>query len=82
MKTLTMARIHESQGYMDEAIEIYKLLLEEDPQHEEALSSLARLTHLRKTFAGVNQKKKFFFMRMHKKEQFTKFEKWLGASWN
>jgi len=82
MKTLTLASIHESQGYRDEAIKIYQDILDNDPQNEAALLGLKRLTQSRQTFMGVNQKKKFYFVRMNKKEQFLKFERWLGASWN
>jgi tetratricopeptide (TPR) repeat protein len=82
MKTLTLANIHESQGYRDEAIKIYKDILAEDPENEAALLALQRLTKKRRSFLGVNQKKKYFFSRMSKKEQYIQFEKWLGAPWN
>ena len=60
MKTLTLASIHESQGYHDEAIQIYQDILADDPENEAALLGLQRLTQRRREFAGVNQKKKFF----------------------
>jgi len=82
MKTLTLASIHASQGYKDEAIKIYKDILKEDPHNEAALLALQRLEKNRRTFTGVNQKKKYFFSRMRKKEQYKQFERWLGESWN
>lgn len=82
MKTLTLATIHESQGYSAEAIKIYQDILEDDPANEAAILGLKRLTQTRRRFAGVNQKKKFFFARMDKKEHFIQFERWLAASWN
>ncbi len=91
MKTLTLAAIHESQGYASEAVKIYKEILAEDPGNEKARLGLERLTQKqasvtktqsRKVFAGVNQKKKYFFVRMQKKEHFVQFERWLAASWN
>ena len=82
MKTLTLANIHESQGYKDEAIKIYEDILAKDPENEAALLGLQRLRKNRRTFEGVNQKKKYFFARMSKKEQYRQFERWLGASWN
>ncbi len=82
MNTLTLASIHESQGYHADAIKIYEDILKDDPKNEAALVGLARLKQERQTFTGVNQKKKYFFTRMHKKEQFMQFERWLAASWN
>ncbi len=82
MKTVTLASIHESQGYKDEAIKIYRDILEKDPDNEAALLGLKRLTQTRKKFGGVNQKKKYFFARMSKKEQYLQFERWLAKPWN
>jgi len=82
MKTLTLANIHASQGHRQEAIQIYQDILAEDPDNEAAKLALKRLTQKRKVFQGVNQKKKYFFSRMSKKEQYIQFERWLGTSWN
>ena len=82
MNTLTLASIHASQGYRDEAIKIYEDVLREDPENEEARLGLKRLTQERRTFSGVNQKKKYYFARMGKKAQYLQFERWLAESWN
>lgn len=82
MKTLTLANIHESQGYSAEAIKIYQDILIEDPENEAAILALKRLTKTRRIFSGVNQKKKYYFARMSKKEQYIQFERWLAQSWN
>jgi len=82
MKTLTLATIHESQGYSQDALEIYQDILVDDPENEAAILGLKRLTQTRRVFYGVNQKRKFFFTRMEKKEQFLQFERWLAQPWN
>ena len=82
MKTLTLANIHESQGYSAEAIKIYEDILMVDPENEAAILGLKRLKQMRRVFTGVNQKKKYYFARMGNKEQYVKFERWLGQSWN
>ncbi len=82
MKTLTLANIHESQGYSADAIKIYQDILADDPENEAAILGLKRLTQSRRSFSGVNQKKKYYFVRMSKKEQYIQFERWLAASWN
>ena len=82
MKTLTLANIHESQGYNEEAIKIYQDILAQDPENEAALLGLKRFTQVRRGFSGVNQKKKYYFARMSKKEQYIQFERWLAQPWN
>ena len=82
MKTLTLATIHESQGHSQDALEIYQDILADDPENEAAILGLKRLTRTRRVFFGVNQKRKFFFTRMEKKEQFLQFERWLAQPWN
>ena len=82
MKTLTLATIHAAQGYSEDAIKIYKDILADDPQNEAAILGLKRLTQTRQVFSGVNQKKKYYFARMAKKEQYVQFERWLAQPWN
>ena len=82
MKTVTLATIHEKQGHNADAIKIYHDILVDDPENEAAILGLKRLTQTRQIFSGVNQKKKFFFARMGKKEQYIQFERWLAQSWN
>ena len=82
MKTLTLAKIYESQGYINDALVIYEDILEEDPRNVEALEAVLRLRKNRVKFVGVNEKLKRYFVKMHKKEHFDKFERWLAVSWN
>ncbi len=82
MKTLTLAKIYESQGYIRDALTIYEDILLKDPRNTEALKAVARLRRNSKKFVGVNKKLKKYFIKMHKKEHFDKFERWLAVSWN
>ena len=82
MKTLTLAKIYESQGYINDALVIYEDILKQNPKNLEVLKSVSRLRKNRENFVGVNVKLKRYFIKMHKKEHFDKFERWLAVSWN
>ena len=51
--TKTYARILESQGFKQDALEIYKKLLKKDPNDKELIKNIQRINK-RKTFEGVN----------------------------
>jgi len=73
--TKTYARILESQGYKEEALEIYKKLLEKNPNDKELIENINRLLKRRK-FKGVNVLKLKEFDQIDNKNRFE-FEKWL-----
>ena len=50
MKTLTLASIYETQGHRYEAAQIYKTILQENPNNTEAKVALKRLTSNRKSY--------------------------------
>ena len=52
--TITEALIYEAQGLKDDALEIYKNILKQDPSNKDALSAINRLSGLRK---GARDKK-------------------------
>ncbi len=81
MKTLTLASIYELQGLKEEALEIYKDILKEDPNNEEAKIAIKRLTKRRKSFPGVNEEMKDFFIKMDSEVEFLEFERWLAKLW-
>ena len=60
-KTLTEAKLLESQGYLVDAVEIFKKL------------SLVES----KKYENINPKLLEFFIRMKKDEDFEKFKRWL-----
>ena len=69
------AEILISQGFKSEAIEIYKKLLEKNPNDEEIKKSLNSLLK-RKKFKGTNILKLKEFDNINQKNRFE-FEKWL-----
>lgn len=77
MKTLTLASIYELQGLKEEALEIYKELLKENPNNKEAKVAIKRLSGIRKKYLGVNEDMKKFFVDMDSEVEFQEFERWL-----
>ncbi|HBD8757324.1 TPA: hypothetical protein KLA24_001514, partial [Campylobacter jejuni] len=45
--TVTEASIYEAQGLKDEALEIYKNILKEDPDNQNAIDAVRRLSGFR-----------------------------------
>jgi len=74
-KTKTYARILETQGFKEEALEIYEELLKEsnDPEISEAIERLKK----RKFFEGVNVLKLKEFNEINQINRYD-FEKWLS----
>ena len=77
MQTLTLASIYELQGLKEEALEIYKEILKNDPQNAEAKIAIRRLSGLRKRFLGCNEQMKDFFVNADSDVEFLEFERWL-----
>jgi len=77
MKTLTLANIYELQGFKEEALDIYKEILKNDPQNSEAKIAIRRLSGMRKKFLNVNNQMKDFFVKMDSDVEFNEFERWL-----
>ena len=82
MQTLTLANIYELQGLKDEALEIYKDILKQDPSNSEAKIAIRRLSGIRKKFLDVNTQMKDFFVKMDTDVEFKEFERWLLKTWN
>ena len=82
MKTLTLASIYELQGLKNEALEIYKELLRENPDNKEAKIAIKRLSGIRKKYRGVDEEMKKFFLTMNSEVEFLEFERWLVKLWN
>jgi hypothetical protein len=74
-KTKTYARILETQGFKQEALEIYEELLKEN-EDSEILEAIQRLKK-RKFFEGVNVLKLKEFNELNQLNRFE-FEKWLS----
>ena len=82
MQTLTLANIYELQGLKEEALEIYKEVLKNDPQNSDAKIAIRRLSGMRKKFLNVNTQMKDFFIKMDTEIEFNEFERWLLKGWN
>ncbi|WP_104722458.1 hypothetical protein [Helicobacter mesocricetorum] len=82
MKTLTLASIYEIQGYRNEAAEIYKMLLQENPDNAEAKIALRRLISNRKSYGKADVGMLDLFVQMDSKVEFNEFERWLLQLWN
>jgi len=81
MKTITLANIYELQGLKEEALEIYKEILQKDPNNSDAKIAIRRLSGMRKKFLGVNETMKDFFIKMDSEIEFNEFERWLAKIW-
>ncbi|WP_457743902.1 tetratricopeptide repeat protein [Sulfurimonas sp.] len=82
MQTLTLANIYELQGLKEEALEIYKKILKNNPQNSEAKIAIRRLSGMRKKFLNVNTQMKEYFLKMDTEVEFKEFERWLLKTWN
>ncbi|MBR8462186.1 hypothetical protein KDD93_03795 [Campylobacter sp. faydin G-24] len=75
--TITEALIYESQNLMDDALEVYKNILKQDPNNEDASAAIRRLSGLRKSRKIENEQMKDFFVNMKTPEEITEFKRWL-----
>lgn len=75
--TITEALIYEAQGLKDDALEIYKNILKQDPSNKDALNAINRLSGLRKERVIKNEQMKEFFIRMKSDEEINEFKRWL-----
>ena len=82
MKTLTLASIYEIQGHRHEAAEIYKTILQENPEKIEAKIALKRITSNRKNYGKANEEMLNFFISMDSQIEYNEFERWLLKLWN
>lgn len=82
MKTLTLANIYELQGLKEEALDIYKEVLQNDPHNSDAKIAIRRLSGMRKKFLKVNQEMKDYFLKIENEVEFNEFERWLLKAWN
>ena len=78
IKTPTLAALYEAQGYKDEAIEIYREILNQNPNNIEAIQALERLTgrKIKKT-KNINDEMLMFFISMNSSIEYAEFERWL-----
>ncbi len=75
MSTITLAKIYEKQGHLDDALTIYKTLQKEDSKNIEVQKAIKRIS-------GIDALKVSYFINMQTKKQFKSFEKWLVKPWS
>ena len=71
---ITEALIYENQGLKEEALEIYKKILESDPDNFKAA---AHLRSLKKEMAEPNKEKLEMFLRLRDENEIKEFKRWL-----
>lgn len=71
---ITEALIYENQGLKEEALEIYKKILESDPDNFKAAAHLRRL---KKEMAQLNKEKLEMFLRLRNENEIKEFKRWL-----
>lgn len=79
MKTVILASIYEMQGLKNEALDIYKDVLKNDPENTEAKVAIRRLSGQKKHYLATNKKMLSFFKKMKSDNEFKEFERWLLA---
>ena len=71
---ITEALIYENQGLKEEALEIYKKILESDPDNFKAAAHFRRL---KKEMAEPNKEKLEMFLRLRDENEIKEFKRWL-----
>ncbi|EAJ5363461.1 hypothetical protein H1A80_001685, partial [Campylobacter jejuni] len=69
--------IYEAQGLKDEALEIYKNILKEDPNNQNAIDAVRRLSGFRSKHKDLNTQMLDFFINMKSDEEINEFKRWL-----
>lgn len=75
--TITAASIYEAQGLKDEALEIYKQILIEDPGNKNATAALRRLSGFASKHANLNYEMLDFYLNIKSKAELNEFLRWL-----
>lgn len=74
--TVTEASIYEAQG-LRQALEIYKNILKEDPDNQNAIDAVRRLSGFRSKHKDLNTQMLDFFINMKSDEEINEFKRWL-----
>ncbi len=77
VNTITEASIYEAQGLKSEALEIYKNILRQDPNNQNAIDAIRRLSGLRSKHPDLNSQMLDFFINMKSDDEINEFKRWL-----
>lgn len=77
--TITEALIYENQGLRDEALEVYKNILKNDPSNQEARSAIRRLSGLKRKDGETNEQMLEFYLNLKESDAagIREFKRWL-----
>lgn len=75
--TITEALIYEAQGLKNEALEIYKNILKDDANNQNAIDAVRRLSGFRSKHKDLNTQMLDFFITMKSEEEINEFKRWL-----
>lgn len=75
--TVTEALIYESQGLIEDALEVYKNVLKNDPQNKDAQNAIRRLSGIRRKIKCQNEPMRELFINMKTPQEITEFKRWL-----
>lgn len=73
---ITKALIFESQGFIDDALMVYKNILQSDPKNKDARDAIKRLSGARQPKIGANKEMLGYFF-SYEKDELDKFKRWL-----
>lgn len=76
-QTLTEAAIYEAQGLKDEALEIYKNILKEEPENQNAIDAVRRLSGLHSQHRDLNTQMYDFWCNAKSENELNEFKRWL-----
>lgn len=76
-QTLTEASIYEAQGLKDEALEIYKNILKNDPKNQNAIDAVRRLSGLGARHKDLNSQMLDFWCNAKSEAELNEFKRWL-----
>ena len=77
VNTITEDSIYEAQGLKSEALEIYKNILRQDPNNQNAIDAIRRLSGLRSKHPDLNSQMLDFFINMKSDDEINEFKRWL-----
>ncbi len=77
MSTITKASIYEIQGYKEEALEIYKDILRQNPYDKEAKLGIKRIKGLSYKACNCDEKMLDLFNALDDEDKRKRFETWL-----
>lgn len=77
MQTVTLAGIYETQGLMDDALEIYQAILQREPNNISAKKGIRRIQGKQPIKSRANEQRLEQFLNLEDQKDIADFEAWL-----